>query len=192
LGCWHGSLTGAAAIVLAPLQIGALIAGATVRPALAMDTNRVSDLTTEQAMSNGGDRVTWVLDAALASFAVTGGALMAFGRLRDGAFSAFAVVGRRVTRDVVLPYWGDALVGLAVHAGQCVALGAAAAVLLGAGRAGSRVRTALVVVLAWELAARFAWLAFVRADVAAGLSFWPRALVAVLLGAALAIAPRRR
>jgi hypothetical protein len=135
--------------------------------------------------------MAWVADAALASFAVSAGALLAFGRSRDGVFAAFATVGQRVTRDIVVPGGWEVVIGFVVHAGQCVAIGAVTALLLGAGRIESRLRTALVVVLMWELAARVPWLAFVRADVVAGLSFWPRTMLAVLLAAAVAIAPRR-
>lgn len=149
----------------------------------------VADPTLPRSASS---RLTWALDAGLAAFAGTTGAILTFGRLRGGAFAAFEVIGRRVALDVALPRWGDAAVGLAVHAGQCLALGGAAALLLGAGRIESRLRAGLFVVFAWELAARVPWLAFVRADVAAGFSVWPRAALALLLGAALAFAPRAR
>jgi hypothetical protein len=132
-----------------------------------------------------------MLEIALATFGVTLGALMAFGRMRSGPFWAFAMVGRRVTRGLAQSPWIDVLVGVLVHAGQCVAIGAAAALMLGAGRIESRIRTALIVVLIWEMAARIAWLGSVRVDVAADFSFWPRALLAVLIGAAVVIAPRR-
>ena len=149
----------------------------------------VADPTLPRSASS---RLAWALDAGLAAFAGTTGAILTFGRLRGGAFAAFEVIGRRVALDVALPRWGDAAVGLAVHAGQCLALGGAAALLLGAGRIESRLRAGLFVVFAWELAARVPWLAFVRADVAAGFSVWPRAALALLLGAALAFAPRAR
>jgi hypothetical protein len=90
-----------------------------------------------------------------------------------------------------LPGWGDAVLGLAVHSGQCLILGAATALLLGDGGWASRLRSALVVVAAWELLARLQWFAIVRADIAAGLSLPAQIGLALLLAGALAIAPRR-
>jgi len=161
------------------------------RPADLIDSRAVHAPVADPTLPRtASSRITWALDAGLAAFAGTTGAMLAFGRLRGGAFASFEVIGRRVALDVALPRWGDILLGLVVHAGQCLALGAGAALLLGAGRIGSRLRAALLIVFAWELAARVPWLAFVRADVAAGFGVWPRAALAVLLGAALAFAPR--
>lgn len=136
-------------------------------------------------------RVAWTVDAGIAAFAATTGALLMFANARGSAVAPFAAIGRRVARDIVLPLWGDVTLGLGVHLGQCLALGAATALLLGAAADWrARIRAALVVVFVWELAARVAWLAVVRADVVSGLSTASRAGLAVLMIGALAVGPR--
>lgn len=139
----------------------------------------------------GPRRAVWALDAALSALAVTTGALLAFGYTHGNVLSAFSIVGRRIAREIVLPGWGDAALGFAVHSGQCLVLGAATALLMRDGRLASRVRAALLVLVAWELIAQLPWFAIVRADVTAGLSLPSRIGLALLLGAALALAPRR-
>ena len=136
-------------------------------------------------------RVAWLFDAGLAAFAASTGALLAFAYVQGDTLAPFALVGRRVARDIVFSTGGDAAIGLAVHFGQSIALGAAMALLLGAERISSRVRSALIVVLCWQLVAFVPWIAVVRADIAIGLTPLPRVGLAALLTAALALAPRR-
>jgi hypothetical protein len=134
-----------------------------------------------------------MLDAAVAASALTTGALLAFGRSRGGMWAPFASVGRRAAGGGPLePPQLEVLIGVGVHLGQMVALGAATALLLGGGRVSSRLRAALLVVLAWELAARLLpWLPGLRVDAALGLPLLPRVGLAAVLVLALAFAPRR-
>lgn len=138
-------------------------------------------------------RLAWALDAAVAAGSLTTGALLVFGRARDGALTAFSRVGRAAGGGDPLASTGlEAGLGLLVHLGQMTALGAATALLMGAGRVGTRLRAALLVVLAWELAPRvLPWLLPLRVDVAAGLTTPPRLGLAAVLVMALALAPRR-
>ena len=103
---------------------------------------------------------------------------------------SFALIGRRIAREVALPAWANASLGVAAHLGASLALGALMAMLLTNLRPQVRVRCAVVVVVAWEICARIAPLAAVRADLAAGLDPARRVALALLLGAALAFAPR--
>ncbi len=137
-------------------------------------------------------RLAWFIDAAIAAGAASTGALLVFGRARNGAWSGFAEVGRAVARDWPLSGGGHAALGLAVHLGQMAALGALMALFLGGTRISSRLRAALLVVLSWELAGRLPWLAVLRADMAAGLPAALRIGLAALVVIALALAPRRR
>ena len=130
------------------------------------------------------------IDAGLAAFAATTGALLVFGHAGAGTFTAFAIVGRRVARDIVLSTGGDVLVGLMVHLGESMVLGALTAAVLGAGTVSNRLRAALAVVLLWELAPLIGVFAALRADVAADLSAAQRVALALVLVAALALAPR--
>lgn len=136
-------------------------------------------------------RLQWGFDAALAAFGATTGALLAFGVRRAGALAPFATVGRRVAREIALPVWGDAVVGLVVHFGEMLFLGLLMAALMHTDTRSTRLRSALVVVLAWQLVAPWHTLAVVRADVAADLVPISRVGLAVLLAAALAFGPRR-
>lgn len=135
-------------------------------------------------------RATWALDAGLAGFAATTGALLAFGHSRGGALQPFAFIGRRIARDITLPEWANASLGMGAHLGASLILGALMAMLLTSLDKRVRVRCAIVVVVAWELCGRIAILAAVRADLAAGLNPGRRFALALLLIAALALAPR--
>jgi hypothetical protein len=135
-------------------------------------------------------RATWALDAGVAGFAATTGALLAFGRARGDAFGSFAFIGRRIAREITLPEWANAVLGVGAHSGTSLALGALMAMLLTNLHTQVRLRSALVVVVAWEVCARIAPLAAIRADLAAGLNPGRRVALALLLGAALAFAPR--
>lgn len=135
-------------------------------------------------------RAKWALDAGFAGFAATTGALLAFGHARGDALGSFAFIGRRIAREVALPEWAHAALGVGAHFGVSFALGALMAMLLTSLRTQTRVRCALVVVVAWEICARIAPLAAVRVDLVAGLDPARRVALALLLGAALAYAPR--
>ncbi len=137
-------------------------------------------------------RLTWCVDASVAAGAVTTGALLAFGRARDGAWAGFRRVGEVVAGSGDLGAAATTGLGVVVHWGQMIALGAATALLLGGSRVASRLRAALLVVLAWEVIARVPWVAVLRADFAAGLAPAPRIGLAALLALTLAFAPRRR
>ncbi len=151
----------------------------------------MSDFAPELRSPPRPSRWIWALDASVAAMAVTTGALIAFGRARDGAWAGFQRVGELVLGEGSGGL-ATAAAGLAVHCGQMIALGAAMALLLGGSRVASRVRAALLVVLAWELLARVGWVAALRADFAAGLAPAPRIGLAALLALTLALAPRRR
>lgn len=138
-----------------------------------------------------GSRLATALEAGLAVFAVTAGALMTFGARRSGSFSAFTEVGSRIARDVVLPRWGDALLGVGAHLGQSLVLGAVTAFLLGGRPDASRLRAALIAVILWQVAALVPWIAAVRADLALPLGPVARIGLTALVVAALAIVPRR-
>lgn len=105
--------------------------------------------------------------------------------------SAFADVGRHVMRDVQLPYWGDASVGLGIHFGEMIFLGVMTATLIAASHGAARWKSAGVVVLVWELGVLFPPFALVRPDVAAGLSVTLHVGVAALLLAALTLGARK-
>ena len=130
------------------------------------------------------------MDAGLAGFAATTGALLAFGRARGDLFGSFAFIGRRIAREITLPEWATAALGIGAHLGVSLALGALMAMLLTNLRPQIRLRCALVVVVAWEICSRIAPLAAIRVDLAAGLNPGRRVALALLLGAALAFAPR--
>jgi len=136
-------------------------------------------------------RLAWCVDASVAAGAVTTGALLAFGRSRDGAWAGFRRVGEVVAGSPELGALATTGLGVLVHWGQMVALGASTALLLGGSRIASRLRAALLVVLAWEMLARVPWIAVLRADYAAGLAPAPRIGLAALLALTLALAPRR-
>jgi hypothetical protein len=136
-------------------------------------------------------RVASARDAGLAAFAATTGALLVFGRTRGGFLSAFADVGRHVMRDILLPYWGDALIGLGIHLGEMTLLGVATAALVAAWHQRARWRSSGVVVAVWELGSFFPPFAVVRPDVAAALSLAQQAGVAALLLVALALGARK-
>ena len=137
-------------------------------------------------------RLTCFVDAAIAAGASSTGALLIFGRARAGMWEGFAQVGRTVGREWTLSTGAHAALGLTVHLGQMAALGAAMALMLGGSRIASRLRAALLVVLAWELVGRVPWLSVLRADVAFELALAPRVGLAAVLVIALALAPRRR
>jgi hypothetical protein len=137
-------------------------------------------------------RLAWFLDAAIAAGAASTGALLIFGRARDGMWAGFAQVGRVVGREWTQSVAAQAALGLVVHLGQMAALGAAMALLLGSTRISSRLRAALLIVLAWEIAARVPWLAVLRADMASNLALAPRIGLVALVALALAFAPRRQ
>jgi hypothetical protein len=128
-------------------------------------------------------RVASARDAGLAAFAATTGALLMLGRTRGGSLFAFADVGRHVMREIYLPYWGDVVVGMAIHLGEMTLLGVAVTAVLAGWRAHARWRSAGIVV--------FAPFALVRADVAAGLSVRIQFGIAVLLVTALALGTRK-
>jgi len=131
-------------------------------------------------------RAPRILEAGLAAFGGTLGALLIFARHSGSALEPFIVVGARVVRDVVLPLWVSALVGVLVHLGQCLALGAATVYLREIIPSGSRLRAALLVLILWQLAALLPWIAVIRADLAIHLTIAQRIVIAVLVGAALA------
>jgi len=137
-------------------------------------------------------RLLWALDAGVAAGALTTGALLAFGRARAGLTEGFRRVGEVVAGTGTLSAPLEVAVGLLVHWGQMIALGAAMALLLGGTRIASRLRAALLVVLAWELWGRVAWMAVLRVDLVSGLATAPRIGLAVVVVVALALAPRRR
>ena len=134
-------------------------------------------------------RTVW---AGITAFTATTGALLAFAYARGGMFVPFARIGRRVALNVALPYWGDTLVGMVVHLGQSLALGALTVLLAGAWPAASRLRAALLVVLCWQLATIVPWLAVIRVDLSVELSPIARLGLAVLLVAALAMGQGKR
>lgn len=104
----------------------------------------------------------------------------------------FVRVGRRVVRDVTLPAIGDATLGLLVHLGQSLALGALVVFLAQAMRGNSRVRAALIAVVLWHLAALVPWFAAIRVDASLGLSSIARAGLAGILVVALVVGSRGR
>ena len=136
-------------------------------------------------------RVASARDAGLAAFAATTGALLMFGRSRGGSFFAFADVGRHVMREIHLPYWGDAIIGMGIHLGEMTLLGVAITTVLAGWRAHARWRSAAIVVCVWQLGALFTPFALVRADMAAGLSVRIQFGIAALLVAALALGARK-
>lgn len=135
--------------------------------------------------------MAWAWEAGIAGFAMTTGALMAFGWRRGGIFTSFALIGRRVARDIVLPIWGDAMLGLAIHLGEMFVVGALAAMFAVTLRTVSRVRAAVLAVLVWQAGSMFPPFAVVRPDVVANLAWFLRIGLAVLLTAALVLAPHR-
>ena len=137
-------------------------------------------------------RAARVLEAGFTAFAATTGAILAFGHGRGGALLPFVRVGRRVVREVTLPAIGDATLGLVVHLGQSLALGAVAVLLSQTTRTASRVRAALIAVLLWHLAALVPWFAAIRADASLGLSPITRAGLALILVVALVVGSRGR
>lgn len=154
--------------------------------------SELSGITTDASVPSAApSRLAWFVDAAIAASASTTGALLIFGRARAGMWEGFAQVGRVVGREWTPSFASQAAVGLTVHLGQMAALGAAMALLLGGTRITSRLRAALLVVLAWELVGRVPWLAVLRADVASELALAPRVGLAAVLVLALAFAPRQ-
>jgi hypothetical protein len=95
-------------------------------------------------------------------------------------------------REVTLPAIGDATVGLIVHLGQSLALGALVVLLSEATRTSTRVRAALLTVLLWHLAALLPWLVAIRADASLALSPFARAGLALILIVALVVGSRGR
>jgi hypothetical protein len=143
--------------------------------------------------SNGNpSNATRILGAGIAVFTLLTGALLVFGHNRGGALAPFARVGRNVARDVSLSQAGDAAVGLVVHLGQSLALGALAVLLLSVLRPPSRLRAALIVVLVWQLAALVPWFAVIRPESSVSLTPLARALMAVLLVVAVVVGTGRR
>jgi hypothetical protein len=136
-------------------------------------------------------RVASARDAGLAAFAATTGALLMLGRTRGGSLFAFADVGRHVMREIHLPYWGEAVIGLGIHLGEMTLLGVAVTAVLTAWRAHARWRSAAIVVLVWQLGALFTPFALVRADITAGLSVRIQFGIAALLVTALALGARK-
>lgn len=136
-------------------------------------------------------RVASARDAGLTAFAATTGALLMLGRNRGGSLFAFADVGRHVMREIYLPYWGDAIIGMAIHLGEMTLLGVAVTALLAGWRAHARWRSAAIVVFVWQLGALFTPFALVRADITAGLSVRIQFGIAALLVAALALGTRK-
>lgn len=137
-------------------------------------------------------RAPRILEAGINAFAVTTGVILAFGYGRGGMLLPFIRVGRRVVREITLPSVGDATIGLIVHFGQSLALGAIAVFLAGSGELRMRIRAALITVALWQLAALLPWFAAIRADVSLNLSTIARAGIALLLIAALALGSRAR
>ncbi len=137
-------------------------------------------------------RATRILEAGITAFAATTGAILAFGRGRGGALLPFVRVGRRVVREVTVPVLGDAGVGLIVHLGQSLALGALTVLLSGSLRTATRVRAALVTVLLWQIAAMVPWFAAIRADASLGLSTFARVGLAAVLTVSLVVGSRGR
>jgi hypothetical protein len=133
-----------------------------------------------------------ILEAGITAFAATTGAILAFGHSRGGALLPFTTVGRRVVREVTLPIVGDATVGLIVHFGQCLALGALVVLLAPSGDRRSRVRAALLTVLLWHLAAMVSWFSAIRADSSLSISTFARAGFALVLVLALVVGSRDR
>jgi hypothetical protein len=87
---------------------------------------------------------------------------------------------------------GDATVGLIVHLGQSLALGALVVLLSEASRTATRVRAALLTVLLWHLAALLPWFVAIRADASLGLSPFARGGLALILVVALVVGSRGR
>jgi hypothetical protein len=137
-------------------------------------------------------RAARILEAGITAFAATTGAILAFGHSRGGALLPFVRVGRRVVREVTLPAIGDATLGLFVHFGQSLALGAVVVFLAQTQRTASRVRAALIAVLLWLVAALIPWFAAIRADASLGLSSIARAGLALILVGALVAGSRGR
>lgn len=137
-------------------------------------------------------RAARIVEAGTTAFAVTTGAILAFGRGRGGAVLPFVRVGRRVVREVTLPAFGDATIGLIVHLGQSLALGALVVFLSGSLRTAARVRAALITVALWQLAALVPGFASIRADASLGLSTFARGGLALMLIVALVVGSRGR
>jgi hypothetical protein len=95
-------------------------------------------------------------------------------------------------REVTLPAIGDATLGLLVHLGQSLALGALVVFLARTPLRASRVRAALVTVVLWHLAALIPWFAAIRADASLALSSVARAGLALVLIVALVVGSRDR
>jgi len=137
-------------------------------------------------------RAARILETGLTAFAATTGAILVFGRGRGGALLPFVRVGRRVVREITLPPIGDATLGLLVHLGQSLALGAVVVLLAQTPRLASRVRAALVAVVLWQLSALIPWFSAIRADASLGLSTIARAGLALILVVALIVGSRGR
>jgi hypothetical protein len=95
-------------------------------------------------------------------------------------------------REVTLPAMGDATIGLLVHLGQSLALGALVVFLSEASRRDTRIRAALLTVLLWHLAALVPWFVAIRADASLGLSTIARAGLSLILVVALVVGSRGR
>jgi hypothetical protein len=137
-------------------------------------------------------RAARILEAGITAFAFTTGALLVFGYSRGGSLLPFITVGRRVVRDVTLPVAVEAGVGLIVHFGQCLALGALVVFLTTGPHRIYRIRAALLTVVLWHLAAMVSWFTAIRADAALNLSAVVRGGLAVILIVALVVGSRGR
>jgi hypothetical protein len=137
-------------------------------------------------------RAARILEAGITAFAATTGAILAFGHSRGGALLPFVRVGRRVVREVTLPVIGDATLGVVVHLGQSLALGALVVLLAQNSRRASRVRAALITVVLWHLTALVPWFAAIRADASLGLAPVARVGLALILVVALVVGSRGR
>lgn len=114
-----------------------------------------------------------------------------FATHRGSAFAPYATVGARVSLDAVLPPGAHTLIGLAVHAGESLALGALVVILSQAWPRSPRVVTALTAVVLYEIVSRLPWIAVLRADLALPLTAVARAGLALLLVVALSTRTRR-
>jgi hypothetical protein len=95
-------------------------------------------------------------------------------------------------REITLPLLGDAGVGLLVHLGQSLALGAIAVLLTRSFETRARVRAALITVALWQLVAVVPGFSAIRADAAMNLSVVARIGLALLLIVALTFGTRGR
>ena len=137
-------------------------------------------------------RAARIIEAGITAFAATTGAILAFGHSRGGALLPFVRVGRRVVREVTLPALGDATLGLLVHLGQSLALGALVVILSANARTASRVRAALIAVVLWQLSALVPWFLAIRPDASLALSTFARAGLALVLVVSLVVGSRGR